>query len=103
MPVFIGPRKPTEFQAEDQAHVIQADLSHQPLEPGSMLCRFATLALIIVDDNDAICRPPQSLGELRQGVLPFTRLAVLQDLLRRRLSYIHQCHAIEVYLANFRR
>ncbi len=48
-----------------------------------MVGQLAAVALILVDDHHPLCGPTEPLRELRQSILPFARLAVLEDLLRR--------------------
>ena len=83
VPVLVRTRQSAQFQAEHHSHMIETDLRHQSLEAGTLVGGLARQALIVVDDDDAIRRPPQSLGKLCQCVLSLTRLAVLQYLLWR--------------------
>jgi hypothetical protein len=82
VPIRVGPRQTAELECQHNAHVVEAHLRHQTLEPRPVVGGPAAPPRVLVDDDDALGRPAQALGELGQGVLPLPRLAVLHHLLR---------------------
>ena len=102
MPVLVGSRQPAEFQPQDHPDVIQAHLRHQPLKPRALVGGLAALSLILVDHHDALGRPAQALGELRQSILPLARLAVLEHLLWRGLPHIDHRQTVQMHVTNLR-
>ena len=61
--------------------MIQADLRQQLLEAEPVLGGGPALALILIDDEDAVRRPTQLDGPVDQRVLAVGGFAVLGDLL----------------------
>src|SRR6516165_1726976 len=51
------------------------------MKSGSPLGRLATFPLVLIDDEDPIPGPSQGCREVHQGILPFPRLDVVEDLL----------------------
>src|SRR5947209_874759 len=96
MPVLVGARQPTHFQAENDADVIDRHLSQQPLKPGSIFRITAALTLIFVDDLDSIRGPSQGDGVIDQSVLAQPRLAVFQDLLWARLTDVNERQSVQM-------
>jgi len=76
--------------------VIEADLGEQPLEAEPSLGRGPTLALIVVDDEDAVRRPTKIHSPLGEGVLAVGGLAVLGDLLGGGLADVDDGQAVQV-------
>ena len=62
----------------------------EALEAGPVVGGPATLTLVVIDDEHAVLRPAERDGMVRQGILAFPRLAVLQDLLGAGLTHINQ-------------
>src|SRR5262249_54126201 len=52
--------------------------------------------LIVVDDYDALPRPSQGDRMVGQGVLPFPRFAVIEDLVRGGLANINERQSVQV-------
>ena len=103
MPFGIRPRHPAELQPQHDPHMAQGHFRHQPLVARAIVGGLAAAGLILVDDDHALGRPAEPLRELRQGILPFARLAVLEHLLRRGLPHIHDREPIEVPISDLRR
>ena len=76
--------------------MVEADLGEQPLEAEPSLGRGPALALVVVDDEDAVRRPAEFDGPLGEGVLAVGRLAVLGDLLGGGLADVDDGQAVEV-------
>src|SRR5665213_2796995 len=102
MPVLGGARQPAHLQAEYDADVVQSDFSQEPLVSRTVVRPRAAPPLVLIDDDHAFGRPTQDLGVIRQSVLPGRRFAILQHLLRRRLSYINNGELVEVRIVNLR-
>lgn len=69
VPVFVGPRQPTEFQTQNNTDMIQADLCQQSVKTASIFCGRATVALVLVDDFNAISRPAKFDCKIHESVL----------------------------------
>src|SRR4051812_28423711 len=82
MPIPAGAGQSAHLDAEDQPHVIEGDLSQEPLETRSSLGRLAAPAQVLIDDEDTRARPAQGDGPADQVVLQRRRLGMLDDLLR---------------------
>jgi hypothetical protein len=68
-------------QAEDQSDVVQTDFREQPLEAEPVLGRGPALALILVDDENAVRGPTEFDGPVDERILAVGGLPVLGDLL----------------------
>ena len=66
--------------------MIHGDFGQQALKSGPALGRLAAVPLVVVDDQDPVPGPSQGYGVVDQGVLPFSRFPVLEDLLRGRIG-----------------
>jgi hypothetical protein len=86
VPVAAGPGEPRHLEPEHQAHVAEPDLGHQTLEARPPFGRGAGAAEVVVDDADARPRPAQVAGPLGEPVLQRRGLAVVLQLLQRRLA-----------------
>src|SRR5579859_1685517 len=96
VPVIVGAGQTAHLQAEDEADVIQSDLRHEPLEAEASLGSGPAAALVLVDDENAISGPTEIHGPLSQGILALCGLGVLTDLMRSRLSNVHDREAVEM-------
>jgi hypothetical protein len=76
--------------------VVEADLGEEPLEPEPPLGRGPTLALIVVDDEDAVRWPAEFNGSPGEGVLAVRGLAVLGNLLRGGLADVDDGQAVQM-------
>ena len=56
--------------------MIEADFGHQPLKSGAIVSRLAAEALVIINDDDALEGPTQSLCEFGESVLPLSRFSM---------------------------
>lgn len=77
------------LQAQYESYMVQADLGDQPLEAGPVHHAGGGAAQILVDHQDPGRGPAQTGGPLDEPVLQAGRLCVINDLLGRRLSDIH--------------
>src|SRR5437870_5330434 len=68
-PVVIGPGQAAHLQPEDKADVIEAKFGHQALEAKAPLGSAPGVALVLVDDEDAVGRPAEVHGPSSESVL----------------------------------
>ena len=83
IPVLRRAGQAAQFESQDQAHMVQADLGEQALKAGSLFDSPAAPALVLVDHHDALPRPTERGGIIGQGLLTLPRFLVVKDLLRR--------------------
>jgi hypothetical protein len=57
------------------------------------------LALVCINDDDAVARPPQGDGAVYQGILPRRGLHVFDDLLGMGLAHIHERQSLKMIIA----
>jgi len=88
VPVLVGSCQAAHLQAKDDPDVVEADFGQHVLKPEPSHCTLAAQALIFIDHLHTILGPAQEPGTIHQRVLPIRRLAVLENLLRRRLTDI---------------
>ena len=81
--------------------MVQGDLGHEALEAGAILDAGSALAEVFVDDQDAVTTPAQINGAISQGVLQPSRLAILDDLPRRRLPDIDDRQSLSMMVVVF--
>src|SRR3954471_14714327 len=96
MPILARTGQPAHLQAEDQPDMIETDLGEQSLEAESALGRGPTLALIVVDDEDAVRWPAEFDGPVSQRVLAVGGVAVLGDLLAGGLAGVDDGQPVEM-------
>ncbi len=96
MPIAAGACKARHLDAEDHSHVVESDLSDQALKARSPICACSRTTKVIIDHEDPFSRPPERDRAFRQTVLEPSRLLVLEDLLHRRLTDIHDGQALQV-------
>ena len=96
MPVLARAGQPAHLQAEDEPDVVETDLGQQPLKAQSPLGRGPALALIVVDDEDAVGRPTEFDGPMDERVLAVGGFPVLGDLLGRGLADVDDGHPVEM-------
>ena len=96
VPVLARAGQPAHLQAEDQPDVVEADFGEQPLKAESALGRGPALALILVDDENAIGRPTEFDGPVDEGVLAVGGFPVLGDLLGGGLADVDDGQPVEV-------
>jgi hypothetical protein len=102
VPILVVAGNPAHLDAEDQADVIQGNLGQEALEAAPAVGRPAALSLVVVDDQDAIPRPPQGGGVIGEGVLPLPRLAVVEHLLGVGLAHVDDRESVEVGIEDLR-
>ena len=76
--------------------MIEADLGKEALKAESPLGCGPALALIVVDDEDAVGRPAEFGGPVGEGVLTVGRFPVLGHLLGGGLADVNDGQAVEV-------
>lgn len=76
---------------QDDADMIHGNFGQEAMKSGSPLGGSASDPLVIDDEQDSVPGPPQGLCMVYQGVLPFARFDVVEDLLRVRLSNLDDC------------
>jgi hypothetical protein len=76
--------------------VLHGNFGQETLKSASLIGRATALALIVVDDYDAIPRPPQSDRVLGQSILAFPRFPIVEDLLGVGLPNVNDDDAVEV-------
>jgi hypothetical protein len=103
VPVLARAGQATGLATEDQPDVVQPDLGEQPLEPGPVGGRAATLAEVVVDHQDAVGPPAAGDGSVDELRLTVGRFSVLEDLPLRGLADVNHGQALEVTVADFAR
>jgi hypothetical protein len=78
--------------------MVQADFRQHALKAQTCHHTLAALTLILVNDHDAVARPPQGDGAVHQGILPGRGLHVLDDLLGMGLAHIHDRQALQMII-----
>ena len=96
VPVLARAGQPAHLQAEDQPDVVETDLGEQPLEAEPALGRGPALALILVDDEDAVRGPAEFDGPVDEGVLAVGGFPVLGDLLGGGLADVDDGQPVEM-------
>src|SRR5262249_18338393 len=86
VPVLARAGQPTHLQPEDQSDVVQTDFREQPLEAKPVFGRGPALALILIDDENAVRGPTEFDGPVDESVLTAGGCPVLGDLLDRGLA-----------------
>ena len=76
--------------------MLQGNFGEEALEPAAPVGGASAHPLIVVDDQDAIPGPSQGGRMVGQGVLPFPRFAMVEDLVGIRLAHVDDGQAIEV-------
>jgi hypothetical protein len=88
IPVLGRTRQATDFQAQDDADVVQGDLGEQPLKAGTVFNSPATRPLVVVDDLDALAWPAERGGVISEGILTLSGFLMVEDLLRAGLANV---------------
>ena len=96
MPVLARAGQPAHLQAEDQPDVVEADLGEQSLKAQSSFGRGPALALIVVDDENAVRRPTELDGPIDEPVLAVGGFLVLGDLLGGGLADVDDGQPVEM-------
>ena len=103
VPILVVAGDAAHLDPEDQADMLHGNFGQEALEPGPLVGRPTALALIIIDDHDAIPGPSQGDRMVGEGILPFPRLAMVEDLLGVGLAHVNDGEAIEVKIEDLRR
>ena len=96
VPLQPGPGQPRHLDPQHDADVVEADLRHQPLEPGPDLGAGRRVAQVLVDHQDPGRLPAQVSSAAGQAVLQPRRLAVLDDLRHRGLAHVNDGEPVPV-------
>ncbi len=76
--------------------MLHGNLGKEALKYSATVGRTTAQALILVDDQDAIPRPAECDCMVGEGILPFSRLTMIEDLLRVGLPDVNDGEPIEV-------
>ena len=79
--------------ADFRQHALQAHTCHQTL---------AALTLILINDHDAVSRPPQGDGAVHHSLWPGRGLHVLDDVLGMGLAHRHDRQALQMLIVELR-
>ena len=96
LPIAAVAGKARDLAGGNRAHFAEADLCHHPLEAGAHHTAGGRATEIVVDDLDL--RPAESHQALAHRVLQRPALAVVQDLMARRLTHVEDRSAIQMML-----
>ncbi len=94
VPVSIRAGQARHLDAENEAHVPEADLRDQPVEAGPASRAGAGLPQVVVNDQHALGRPAERLSPRHQAVLQPGRFLVGEHLLRRGLADVDDGEAL---------
>ena len=103
VPILVVAGDAAHLDPEDQADMLHGNFGEEALKSASLVGRAAALALIVVDDQDAIPGPSQGDRVVGEGILPFPRFAMVEDLLGIGLAHVNDGDAIEVEIEDLRR
>ena len=76
--------------------MIHGNFGQEAMKSGSPIGRLATVPLVLVNEQDPVPGPSQGHCKLYQGVLPFPRFDVVEDLLELGLAHVDDCPPAEV-------
>ena len=96
MPILVVAGDAAHLDPEDQADMLHGNLGQDALESAPLVGRPAAQSLIVIDDQDAIPGPSPGGREVGEGILPFPRFAMVEDLLGIGLAHVDDGEAIEV-------
>jgi hypothetical protein len=86
VPVSIVTRQPRSIETQHQAGFSEANLSDQTLKAVALSTGSTGLPKIIVDDSDALTRPPERYCAIDQMILELRALLMLANLTCCRLA-----------------
>jgi hypothetical protein len=98
MPILVVAGHAAHLNPQDQAGMIHGHFGQDAVVSGPPLGRLATVALVLVDEQDPVPGPSQGHGQVDQGVLPFPRFGVIEHLLGIGLADIDDGQPAEVPL-----
>ena len=81
MPVFVVAGDAAHFDPEDQPDMLHGNFGQDALESAPLVGGPAAESLIVIDDQDAIPGPSPGGSVVGEGILPFPRFAMVEDLL----------------------
>ena len=80
LPVGVIARQARDLQSQNDTGVAERDLADQMLKAIAVISVFPEDTQVVVDDVNALVRPPERDCAITQGVLTLGALDVLQDL-----------------------
>src|SRR6266436_6667509 len=96
IPIRAVAREAHHIHGQNDAYLPQRDLGHQFLEASTMRGTRGRQTEIRIDDLNVLCSPAQLQGALLQGVLQAQALLIGEHLVRRRLSNVNECLALQM-------
>jgi hypothetical protein len=96
MPIFVVAGDAAHLDPEDHPDVLHGNFGEEALKSASQVGCASAHPLIVIDGQDAIPGPSQCGRMVGQGVLPFPRFAMVEDLVGIRLAHVDDGEAIEV-------
>ena len=103
VPILVVAGDAAHLDPEDQADMLHRNFGQEALKSAPLVGRPTALALIVVDDQDAIPRPPQGDRVVGEGILPLPRFPMIEDLLRVGLAHVNDREPIEVKIEDLGR
>ena len=96
IPVATGASQARDFQAQDGSAMLESDFSDQRLKAIATKGGSARVALVLVNDMNALAGPSQALGPVHQVVLAHGAGGVVTHLHQRRLPHIDHRVSIQM-------
>ena len=96
MPIFVVASDAAHLDPDDQPDMLHGNLGEDALESAALVGRPTAQSLIVIDDQDAIPGPSQSDLMVREGILPFSRFTMIENLLGIGLAHVNDDETIEV-------
>src|SRR5262249_13546403 len=96
IPIFVVAGDVAHLDSQDQADMLHGNFGEDSLKTTPFVGGPAALSLIVVDDQNPIPGPSPSYRQVGEGVLPFPRFAMSEDLLGIGLAHVHDEEEIEV-------
>ena len=103
VPILVVAGDPAHLDAEDQADMLHGNLGQEALKSAPTVGGPAAQTLVVVDDQDAIPGPSQGDRMVGEGILPFPRLAMIEDLLWVGLAHVNDGEPIEMKIEDLGR
>ena len=103
VPILVVAGDAAHLDPEDQADMLHGNFGQEALKSAPLVGRPAALSLIVIDDHDAIPGPPQGDRMVGEGILPFPRFPMVENLLGIGLAHVNDGETIEVKIEDLRR
>lgn len=101
IPVLATPRQPRHPDAEDQPDMIERHFAEQTLKTSAPFRGRAGDAQVVINDQDALARPTQTLGGVGEAVLQLGRFVIVLHLVQARLQDVHDRQAFKTPALDF--